>query len=225
MSRVRSERDRFVSFVLRDVEHMPEEEKLRGHARFLSDNELDVGGHTRVRARSIIIATGTRPNIPEQYKVLGNRAIVNDDLFDWKDLPGSVLVIGAGVIGLELGQALSRLGVRTRILQRSKHLGGLRDPLVYQSAVAAFQKELDLCLEAAILGVRKVGDEIEIRYQVPGHAEVTERFDYVLLAAGRTPNLDALDLSNTSAKLDEKGATTGRPDHLANWRNAHLHRR
>src|SRR5690606_22694069 len=181
MDRVRSERDRFVSFVLHDVEHMPEEEKLSGRARFLSDTELDVGGHTRVKARSVVIATGTRPNVPEQYRALGDRAIVNDDVFEWTDLPESVLVIGAGVIGLELGQALSRLGVRTRILQRSQHVGGLRDPLVYQSAVAAFQSELDLCLEAAILGMRRVGNEVEVRYQQPGVPEVTDRFDYVLL--------------------------------------------
>jgi len=205
MDRVRSERDRFVSFVVRDVEQMPEAEKLRGRARFLSDTVLDVGGHTRVEARSVVIATGTRPNIPAQYEPLGDRAIVNDDVFDWQDLPESVLVVGAGVIGLELGQALSRLGVRTRILQRSKHVGGLRDPLVYQSAVAAFQQELDLCLEAAILGVRRVGNEAEVRYQMPGTPEVTERFDYVLLAAGRTPNLEDLGLENTHAVLDERG--------------------
>lgn len=205
MNRVRSERDRFVGFVVRDVEHLPEEGKLRGTARFLSDSVIEVGGHTRVEARSIVIATGTSPNIPEAYLPLGDRAIVNDDLFDWEDLPESVAVVGAGVIGLELGQALSRLGVRTRILQRSSHVGGLRDPLVYQSALAAFRQELDLCLEAAILDVRRVGDEAEIRYQTPGEAEVTERFDYVLLAAGRTPNLDDLELENTSAVLDGRG--------------------
>jgi len=84
-------------------------------------------------------------------------------------------------------------------------VGGLRDPQVYRSAVAAFQKELDLCLEAAILDVRRVGNEAEIRYQVPGTPEVTERFDYVLLAAGRTPNLEDLGLENTGARLDERG--------------------
>lgn len=205
MQRVRSERDRFVSFVVRDVDDMPDKEKLRGTARFISDTVLEVGDHTRVEARSVVIATGTSPNIPEAYLPLGDRAIVNDDLFDWEDLPDSVLVVGAGVIGLELGQALSRLGVRTRILQRSSRVGGLRDPQVYESAVAAFKQELDLCLEAAILGVRRVGNEAEIRYQVPGEAEVVERFDYVLLAAGRTPNLDDLGLENTSAVRDEHG--------------------
>lgn len=205
MNRVRSERDRFVSFVVGDVERLPEDLKLRGRARFVSDNELDVSGHTRVHARSIVLATGTRPNIPAQYQPLGERAIVNDDVFNWQELPESVAVVGAGVIGLEIGQALSRLGVRTRILQRSNRLGGLRDPLVYQSAVAAFRKELDLCLEAAILDVRRVGNEAEVHYQVPGEAGVTERFDYVLLAAGRIPNLDDLGLENTGADLDDRG--------------------
>lgn len=205
MSRVRRERDRFVGFVLSDVERIPDSEKLRGRARFLSDTELDVGGHARVRARSVVIATGTRPNIPAQYLPLGDRVIVNDDVFEWEDLPGSVLVVGAGVIGLEIGQALARLGVRTRILQRSAHIGGLRDPAVYLSALAAFREELDLCLEAAILGARRVGDEAEIRYQLPGQAEVCERFDYVLLAAGRLPNVDDLGLENTSAVLNERG--------------------
>ncbi len=205
MQRVRSERDRFVGYTLRGIESMPEADKLRGRARFLSENVLDVGGHTQVEARAIVIATGTRPNIPEAYQPLGDRAIVNDDVFDWTDLPESVLVVGAGVIGLELGQALSRLGVRTRILQRSAHVGGLRDPLVYRSAVAAFREELDLCLEAAILDVRRVGDAAEVRYQVAGEPQVVEQFDYVLLAAGRTPNLDDIGLENTSARLGPKG--------------------
>lgn len=205
MNRVRRERDRFVGFVVRGVEEMPEEEKLRGRARFLSDTVLDVGGHTRVEARSVVIATGTRPNIPEQYRPLGDRAIVNDDVFDWQELPGSVLVVGAGVIGLEIGQALSRLGVRTRILQRSDHLGGLRDPSVHRSALAAFREEIDLCLEAAILDVRRVGDEAEIRYQAPGCAEVIERFEYVLLAAGRRPNVDDMGLENTTIALNAHG--------------------
>lgn len=208
MQRVRNERDRFVGFVLRDVEQMPEEQKLQGTARFLSDTVLEVGGHTRVEARSVVIATGTRPHVPAQYQPLGDRVVVNDDVFNWVDLPESVLVIGAGVIGLELGQALSRLGVRTRILQRSNRFGGLRDPAVQQSALSAFNEALNLCLETAILGVRRVGNEVEVRYQVPGTAEATERFEYVLLAAGRTPNLDKLSLENTSVALDDKG----RPD-------------
>ncbi len=205
MRRVRQERDRFVGYVLRDIEALPPEETLSGRARFLSDTVLDVGGHTQVEARSVVIATGNRPHIPPPYEPLGDRAIVNDDVFEWQELPESVLVIGAGVIGLELGQALARLGVRTRILQRSRRLGGLRDPAVLDSAIEAFSDELDLCLEAAILDIRRVGKEAEVRYQMPGLPEVTERFDHVLLATGRVPNFDELGLENTAAEFDEQG--------------------
>src|SRR5690606_38111903 len=73
MRRVREERDRFVSFVLRDVEAMPEGDKLDGKARFVSDTVLEVGGHTRVEARSVVVATVSRPFIPAQYQPLGDR--------------------------------------------------------------------------------------------------------------------------------------------------------
>src|SRR5690606_33490997 len=205
MRRVREERDRFVGFVLREVDDMPEDTKLDGKARFVSDTVLEVGDHTRVEARSVVIATGTRPHIPAQYEHLGDRAIINDEVFDWHELPESVLVVGAGVIGLELGQALNRLDIRTRVLQRSRHLGGLRDPAVLESATDAVGAELDVCLEAAILDVRRVGNEAEVRYQVPGQPEVTERFEYVLLATGRLPNLESLGLENTGAQLDDRG--------------------
>ena len=62
MDRVRRERDRFVGLVLREVERIPDEDRLRGHARFEDDHTLDVGGHTRVTSRTVVIATGSRPS-------------------------------------------------------------------------------------------------------------------------------------------------------------------
>ena len=67
--------------------------------------------------------------MPEAWRrALGDRLIVNDDVFDWNDLPRSVAVVGAGVIGLELAQALHRLGVRVRLYGRSERVGPLTDP-------------------------------------------------------------------------------------------------
>jgi dihydrolipoamide dehydrogenase len=74
MQRVKSERDRLVGFVLDSVETIPAHEKLTGYARFIDDGLLQVGDHTRVRARSIVIATGSSPAIPQKYRALGDRA-------------------------------------------------------------------------------------------------------------------------------------------------------
>lgn len=205
MARVKRERDRFVGFVLDTVDRIPADQKVRGYARFLSDTSLQVDDHTQIQASRIIIATGTSPNVPPDYRAIGDRLVVNDDIFEWSDLPGSVLVVGVGVIGLEIGQALSRLGVRVCLVNRGSGLGGITDPEVRASANAAFQAELDLRLETSVVDMKRVGDAVDVRLQTTGKPPVTERFDYVLVAAGRHPNVSWLDLHNTSAVLDEKG--------------------
>lgn len=111
MARVRSERDRFVGFVLESVEEIPAEQKLTGRARFVDDHHLQVDDHTLVEARAIVVATGSKPIILPQFRDLGDRLIINDDVFAWEDLPKAVAVFGPGVIGLELGQALHRLEI------------------------------------------------------------------------------------------------------------------
>ncbi|MEB2400954.1 MAG: dihydrolipoyl dehydrogenase [Alcaligenaceae bacterium] len=204
MARVKRERDRFVGFVLESVDQIPDADKVRGHAKFLSSTELQVDDHTVVHAGRTVIATGSSPVVPKEYEAIGDRAIVNDDVFAWDDLPRSVLVVGTGVIGLELGQALSRLGVRTRIIGRGDGLAGLSDPVVRDSLRAALQAELSLQLNSTVLGLRRIGDEVEVRHVEDGRPERTERFDYVLLATGRAPNLD-LDLGKAGAKLDAGG--------------------
>src|SRR3546814_12229642 len=87
----------------------------------------------------------------------------------------------------ELGQALARLGVKTCIVNRSGNLGGLTDPEVKASALAAFQSELDVRLNTQIVAVRLVDEQVEVRFQTEGQPEATERYDYLLVAAGRRP--------------------------------------
>lgn len=205
MDRVRSERDRFVSFVLRDVERMPEADRLRGHARFLDDHTLEVRDTARVVAKTVVIATGSRPTRGDALNALGDRAIVNDDVFEWQELPKSVAVIGPGIIGLELGQALHRLGVRVAIYGRGGRVGPLGDPSVLAYAIAAFRQELTLEPDARIADVRRVGDQVEIRRALPDSAERVEVFDYVLVSTGRVPNVEGMGLDKTSVKRDASG--------------------
>lgn len=224
MQRVRNERDRFVGFVLDDIAGFEDRDKIRGHARFLSDTELQVDDHTRVTATSIVLATGSSPRVHSEFKYLGDRLVVNDDVFNWQTLPQRVLVVGAGVIGLELGQALSRLGVRTTVINRSGRVGGLQDPVVRDSAIQAFSADLDLRLSSTLDTAHRVGDEVHIRLGTSGPSEMATSngqqhsqhnpghqgnelvVDYILMATGRKPNLGGLGLENTSVKLDDNGS-------------------
>ncbi|OZI75952.1 dihydrolipoyl dehydrogenase [Bordetella genomosp. 2] len=205
MERVRRERDRFVGFVLEGVENIPAADKLAGYARFVSDTVLRVDERVEVRAASVVIATGSRPSVPAPFEALGDRLVVNDDVFAWQDLPRSVAVFGPGVIGLELGQALARLGVRVRVFGVSGSLGGLADPAVRQRARRIFQDEFYLDPDARVLSTQRVDDEVEVRYVALDNTERTERFDYALVATGRRPNVDRLDLHLTSLALDGRG--------------------
>lgn len=204
MERVRAERDKFVAPVVRSMEKLPEEHRLMGHARFVDSHRLVVGEHTEVHADRIIIATGSRPNVPGILKEAKDRLIVNDDVFDWQDLPESVAVFGPGVIGLELGQALSRLGVRVRLFGVSGGIGGLRDEKIRDYAKGVFGEELALSLKAETRRVERTGEGVHITWLENGE-EHQETFGYLLAATGRRPNVDNLDIQNAGIELDDRG--------------------
>lgn len=211
MQRVRAERDRFVNFVIEDVHSWPEEQRVMGFARYLDANTLQVGDHTRIRCKTSVIATGSSPFIPNSFKELGDRLIVNDDIFSWQDLPGSVAVFGAGVIGLELGQALHRLGVQTYIFGRGGSVGPLSDPEVKLAYTEALKGELFLDADAKVshMVLADDGESVHLTYEdEAGNSQMIE-VDYVVAATGRKPNLARLDLAAAGLVLDDRGV----PEH------------
>lgn len=100
MQRARSERDRFVGFVLDTIDSIPDDNKIRGYAKFIDDHNLQVDDHTKLEAKFIVIATGSSTPILPMFEAAEDRLIINDNVFDWEDLPESVVVFGAGIIGL-----------------------------------------------------------------------------------------------------------------------------
>ena len=210
MDRVRRERDRFVGFVLESVERIPGDRKVHGRARFVAPGELEVhdaGGTLleSVKARTIVIATGSSPFVPPMFEGVKDRLVVNDDVFAWESLPASVAVFGAGVIGLELGQAFSRLGVRVSVFGQSGTIGPLTDPAVKASAVAAFREEMPVFPDGAARGVRRVEDGVEVTYVDLDGATRLETFAYALVAAGRKANLRGIGLEHAGIELDARG--------------------
>lgn len=204
MARVREERDRFVAPVVRSMESLPQEHRLMGHARFVDSHRLVVGDHTEVTAGRIVIATGSRPNIPGILKEAKDRLVVNDDVFDWRDLPSSVAVFGPGVIGVELGQALSRLGVKVRMFGVSGGIGGIQDEKVREYALDTFREEFAISPKADTRRVERIEEGVRISWS-EGGKEHQQTFDYLLAATGRRPNIDHLDIQNTGIELDERG--------------------
>jgi len=125
--------------------------------------------------------------------------ITTDDFFELEDLPASMAVIGLGSIGLEIGQALHRLGVKVAAVDQLSVIAKLDDAKVNDIAMATIGREMPLWLgDAAVL--EKVDGGIEV-----SAGENTMVVDKVLASLGRRPNLDNLNLEATDIKLDENG--------------------
>ena len=139
------------------------------------------------------------------FEPVRDRLVVNDDVFEWETLPESVAVFGAGVIGLEIGQALSRLGVRVRMFGKSGTIGPLTDPAVKASALAAFREEMPLHPNVEVR-LRRVEAGVEATFDDEDGVSRVETFAYALVAAGRKPNLAGLGLENAGLELDARGA-------------------
>ena len=208
LARVRRERDRFVGFVLEAVEGFAESDRLRGYARFLDPHILQVDGEgsaVRVRAASIVLATGSSPTIPPELAGAGERVQICDDVFEWANLPHRIAVIGLGVIALELGQALARLGVQVTLFGRGERLAHLSDPDVLASARECLTAELEIRFHTQVLGTSRSGEQVLLRTRAQDGSEREESFNLILAATGRTPNLARLDLQHSGLQLDARG--------------------
>ena len=211
LERVRSERDRFVGFVVDETESLPGEQRLIGHARFIGPTTLDVDGHTRVEAKSIVIASGNSPVIPPPFDSIREHILINDDIFELEDLPNSMAVIGTGIIGLELGQALHRLGVSVVFFSPFESLGPFTDPEIKKATHKILNCELDLRLNCEMLEAIPENDGIRLRFRDRQGNEYDKLFEEVLVAAGRRPNVADLNLDNAGIELDERGQPSWDP--------------
>lgn len=210
MKRVREERDRFAGAVVRATERIPEERRLRGTARFVDRTSLVVDGTTRVNARVVVIATGSRAWIPPPFDAMEEHVEVSDDVFDWTDLPRSVAVVGTGIIALELGQALHRLGVDVAFFNPFDELGPFTDPELRASARAVLGAELDLHVGIRDVAASAVDGGVRIEWAEGGRRH-ERTFERVLAAAGRRPRLEELALEKTGLALDDEGRPAWNP--------------
>lgn len=205
MQRVRQMRDRFVGKVLKGMASIPEQDMLHQSVCFKGDHLLETSAGELIEADRVIIATGSRPSVPGMLQAAGKRLLMNDDLFELETLPESVVVFGPGVIGLELGQALSRLGVRVRMFGVGGAVGPIGDKAIRQAALERFNEEFPLDPDAQVSNISEIDAGVAVTFVDSMGQSRTETFDYLLAATGRRANVDQLGLESTGLKLDERG--------------------
>lgn len=208
MEYVQDTRDHFVDQVLTtSIDDLPPEQLIESNCRFIEPTLLETEDGQRIRADAVIIATGSTPIVPGAWSSLRDRIITTDEFFEQDNLPASVAVIGLGVIGLEIGQSLKRLGVTVTGIDQLETIGGITDPKVSHAAIEAIGKEFPLWLGHAA----EISEAEDGKLQVTAGSQ-TVVVDKVFASLGRRPNLDSLNLDALGVARNQKGI----PDHNPN---------
>ena len=174
-----------------------------GGARFVSPTRIRVG-EREIEATRSILAVGSHASSPSIPGLAAVGAIDHVGLFELTELPRRIVVLGAGPIGMEMGQALARLGAEVIILQRGPRILRRDDAELSQLLEGYVRKELRLVCDATVLEAQAANGNKAIVFEVNGHQE-TLVCDEIMVAVGRRPNLAGLGLGEAGVAFNERG--------------------
>lgn len=205
MEFVRELRDMFVERVFASNDKRLKDHIIHGLAEFIKPGQLRVGEDT-VNFSSVVITSGTTPVIPKAWQAFSDRIITTDTLFELDGLPESVAVIGLGVIGLEIGQALARLDVDVTGVDMAEQIGGIEDPEIHQSVIETLAREFPLWLGQ---GAEVTMEDGKLRVTAGDNSVLV---DSLLVSMGRSPNVEGMRLENLDIELNPQGVPLYNPN-------------
>ncbi len=185
-------------------------EYVRGKARFVSASELDValegGGRRTLQFEHAIVATGSRPVVIPSLDIGSDRVMDSTGALDVSDPIESLLVVGGGYIGLELGTAHAALGTKVSVVEMTSGLLPGADP----DLVRPLQKRLGGVLDAIMLGttvkdIAEVTDGLSVIFESADGQVSEQTYDKVLVSVGRKPNAEDIGLENTAVQVGQGG--------------------
>jgi dihydrolipoamide dehydrogenase len=166
------------------------------------------GAQTRITGKHVLIATGSKvASIPGvEFDIgKGDRVGTSTEALSWPAVPKHLVVIGAGVIGLELGSVWARLGAKVTVLEYMPKLLPTMEPDVGKTALKLFQKQgLEFHFGVRVTGAVSTGDAAKVTYEDQGEQKIIE-CDRVLVAVGRKPMTDGLGLETIGLETDRRG--------------------
>ena len=201
-------KDRIVSTLTKGVEALFKKNNITrylGHARLIGPGRVVVeaeAGNEELHARHILIATGSKSAELPGVVPDGDRIGTSTEALSYPEVPGHLVVIGAGYIGLELGSVWARLGANVTVLEYLDHILPGMDAEIAAEALKLFKKQgLVFHLGSRVTAARVDGEKCVVEYE---GAEPVE-CDRVLLSVGRVPQTEGLGLEAVGLKVDAKG--------------------
>lgn len=183
---------------------------LKGTASFMNNHEIKVTDSSEtsaeIRADYFIIATGSKPASLPNIVIDKKRIITSTEALKFTDRPKDLIIIGGGVIGVEMASIFSRIGTRVTIVEYAEELIPSMDRELGKTLRKILKKEgVDVRLNKSVLRTEVSTDKATVFYSDKDQNEVQLDADYVLMAVGRKPYTVGLGLENTDVQTDEKG--------------------
>jgi dihydrolipoamide dehydrogenase len=183
---------------------------LQGHGRLLPGRQVEFTAHDGAQqtltARHVVLASGSTPMPLKSVPFDGNHIVDSWGALEFTAVPKRLGVIGAGVIGLELGSVWRRLGADVVVLEAMPAFLGMADQQVAKEALKHFKKQgLDIRLEAKVTAARVAGDAVQVEYADAAGATQSLTVDKLIVCIGRRPNTTGLLADGTGVQIDERG--------------------
>ena len=210
INKVRNHKNKIVTKLNRGISHMAKArgvEVICGEASFLSNHELEVKTESKnlnLLFENCIIATGSRsinlPGLPQSSRLLTSKSAL-----DLENIPGSLLVVGGGIIGLELGQVYSSLGSKVTVVEFLPNLIAAADTDIVKPLQSQLEKQFkNIYLSSKVVSVEEKNNKLKVSIQKNGKI-TSESFDKALVSVGRKPNTDTLQIGNTDILIQKDG--------------------
>ncbi|MBY0517036.1 MAG: dihydrolipoyl dehydrogenase [Bacteriovoracaceae bacterium] len=181
-----------------------------GHGSFVNKTTVSIKGdegEKQITGNKIIIATGSKPSTLPGVTIDKERIITSTEALKLQEVPKHLIVIGGGVIGLEMGSVFRRLGAKVSVVEYADNLIGMMDLDLGKELQKVLKRDgVEFYLSHGVKTVTRKNDKVTVSATAKeGGAEVTLEGDYVLMAVGRRPYTDALNLEAAGLKADERG--------------------
>lgn len=179
-----------------------------GTASFINANSISINGEkkTEINTKNVIIATGSKPSVLKGIQNDKKRIITSTEALALTEIPKHIVIIGGGVIGLELGSVYARLGSKVSVLEFTDSIIGTMDRSLGKELQKVLQKTgFEFFLKHKVNSAKSDGKMVKVEAEDENGKKVSFEGDYCLVSTGRSPYTENLNLEKAGIKTDEKG--------------------
>jgi len=209
LNKMISRKNQVVEQTTKGIEYLMSKNKINvfnGIGSFENNQVINIDGTAKIKFSNAIIATGSKPISLPFAKIDKKRIISSTEALKLKEIPKKLIVIGGGVIGLELGQVYSRLGSEVSVIEYSDKITPFMDGAVSKELLRIFKKQkIKFYLSHKVTSVISENNSIIVTAEDSNGLNVNFNGDYCLVSVGRKPYTNGLNLSSVGINTNDKG--------------------